>query len=73
MEYLGPSLVFIGLYLLAKEKLMIVWKVKVEGRNCLHEFYSEAIEDIKSHDSGSLYPKIILKTRWNKIPDFTGW
>lgn len=73
MEYLGPSITLIGVLLLAKDRLMLVWKVRVEGRNCLHELYSEAKEDLRSHDSGVLYPKVISKVRWQNIPDFTGW
>lgn len=56
-------------------EMKLVWVVKVEGRRCLHEHFSEALDDFKSHDSGSrlIYPKFISNLKWKNIPDFTGW
>lgn len=53
----------------------LIWVVRVEGRKCLFEHYSDAKADFETHDPYRryIYPKIILKKTWEKIPDFSGW
>jgi len=60
---------------------MIVWKVKVEGRSCVFEHFSDAWADFKTHEdylfilpnAAWIYPVLMSRKRFNSLADFTGW
>jgi len=60
---------------------MIVWCVRVEGRTCVFETFSEAWEDYKTHEDylflmpnpAWIYPKIMSKKKLESLSEFTGW